>query len=159
MVLEKKTQFSVKWRGLLDVTAVELLSWTCHIEKASFLYFYTSITLIMSWRTLHHNDALTPTIEPVQENINALPDPPVPITLSTFHTKKEISNEYLLNVLIVETSCQFLASRRPTQTRPNESLVFIGFPCLGPLSKASPASKKKQTRSCPALAGCLANRS
>lgn len=140
--LGKKTQFSVKWRGLLDVTAVELLSWICHIEKASFLYFYTSITLIMSWRTLHHKDADSNDRTCSRKHSFAA------WSTCTNHTghnrQKEIPNEYLLNVLIVETSCQFLASRRPTQTRPNESLVFIFFLVLVLCPKLAQPQKIKK---------------
>lgn len=74
MDLEKLIQCKME---RISVTAVELLSWTCHIEKASFLYFHTSKTLIITCLSLQ-NDALIPTIE--QHNIHFLLDLPVPIT-------------------------------------------------------------------------------
>lgn len=83
-----KNYCSVKWRGLLDATAVELLCWTSHIEKNSFLYFYTSLTFIIACR-------MTPRIEQhIQENLHFLLDLPVPITVSTFDKNKSQMNTY-----------------------------------------------------------------
>lgn len=133
MVLEKLIQCC---------SAAELLSWTCYIEKASLLYFCTSLTLIIEHYRM--------TLRLQRSKIFSKHSFPASSTCAN-HTfdKKYISNEYLLNVLIVETSCQFLASRRPNSKAIQRASCVDIFPRLAPFVHSSPSLAN---RSCPALA-------